>query len=150
VQCSFDLIFEIPCIAIVMEGTDSSYGSWLNGEHATVCIVAEPGAIPDDGNAGGYDFLICYDQSGLSFLGADGGPDGWEYFTYRTGPFGGNCSGACPDGYVRLISIAEMNNGTPVDPADFDLDGEVLACLEFNITSDRNFINMLARRLLLV
>jgi hypothetical protein len=141
VQCSFDLIFENPCIAIVKEGTDSSYGQWLNGEHATVCIVAEAGAIPDDGNAGGFDFLICYDQSGLSFLGADGGPDGWEYFTYRTGPFGGNCSGACPDGYVRLISIAEMNNGSPVDPADLDLDGEVLACLEFNITGDRNFIN---------
>jgi hypothetical protein len=74
-------------------------------------------------------------------LGADGGPDGWEYFTYRTGPFGGNCSGGCPDGYVRLVSIAEMNNGTPVDPADFDINGETLACLEFNITSDRNFIN---------
>jgi hypothetical protein len=141
VECSFDLIFENPCVAIVKEGTDSTYGQWLNGEHATVCIVAEPGAIPDDGNAGGFDFLICYDASGLSFLGADGGPDGWEYFTYRTGPFGGNCSGGCPDGYVRLISIAEMNNGTPVDPADFDLDGETLACLEFNITSDRNFIN---------
>jgi hypothetical protein len=111
----------------------------LNGEHATVCVVAEPGSIPAD--AGGFDFLICYDQSGLSFLGADGGPDGWEYFTYRTGPFGGNCTGACPDGYVRLVSIAEMNNGTPVDPADFDINGETLACLEFNITSDRNFIN---------
>jgi hypothetical protein len=140
VQCSFDLIFENPCIAIVKQGTDSSYACWLNGEHATVCIVAEPGSIPDDGRAGGYDFLVCYDQSGLSFLGADGGPDGWEYFTYRTGPFGGNCSGGCPDGYVRLISIAEMNNGNPIDPADFDLDGEVLACLEFNITADRNFI----------
>jgi hypothetical protein len=141
VNCSFDLIFENPCIAVVKQGTDSSYGCWLNGQQATVCIVAEPGAIPDDGNAGGFDFLICYDQSGLSFLGASGGPGGWEYFTYRTGPFGGNCSGGCPDGYVHLISIAEMNNGVEIDPADFDLDGEVLACLTFNVTSDRNFIN---------
>lgn len=139
IECSFDVIFENPCVAIVKEGTDSTYGQWLNGEHATVCVVAEGGAIP--GDAGGYDFLICYDLSGLSFLGADGGPEGWEYFTYRTGPFGGNCSGGCPDGYIRLVSIAEMNNGTPVDPADFNLDGKVLACMTFNITSDRNFIN---------
>lgn len=139
ITCQFDVIFENPCISIVKPGTDSNYACWLNGQQATVCIVAEGGAVP--GDAGGYDFLICYDQSGLSFLGASGGPEGWEYFTYRTGPFGGNCSGGCPDGYVRLVSIAEMNNGTPVDPADFNLDGKTLACMTFNVTSDRNFIN---------
>ncbi|HWO57110.1 MAG TPA: T9SS type A sorting domain-containing protein [bacterium] len=139
VDCSFDLIFENPCVAIVKQGTDSGYACWLNGEHATVCVVAEPGALP--GDAGGYDLLICYDQSGLSFLGATGGPQGWEYFTYRTGQFGGNCSGGCPDGYVRLVSIAEMNNGVEIDPSYFNLDGETLACLTFNVTSDRNFIN---------
>lgn len=139
IECSFDVIFENPCVAIVKEGTDSTYGQWLNGEHATVCVVAEGGAIP--GDAGGFDFLICYDLSGLSFLGAEGGPEGWEYFTYRTGPFGGNCSGGCPDGYIRLVAIAEMNNGVLVDPADFNLDGKTLACMTFNITSDRNFIN---------
>jgi len=139
ITCQFDVIFENPCVAIVKQGTDSSYGCWFNGQQATVCIVAEGGAIP--GDAGGFDFLICYDQSGLSFLGATGGPEGWEYFTYRTGPFGGNCGGGCPDGYIKLIAIAELNNGIPVDPADFNLDGKTLACMTFNVTSDRNFIN---------
>jgi len=139
VTCSFDVIFENPCIKIVKQGTDSAYGCWFNGTTATVCVVASAGAVPDD--AGGYDFLICYDQSGLSFLGASGGPEGWEYFTYRTGLFGGNCGGGCPDGYVRLVSIADMNNGNPVDPADLNLDDKVLACMSFYVTSDRNFIN---------
>jgi hypothetical protein len=138
-ECSFDLIFESPCISVVDAESREAYDCALNGEQATVCIVAEPGAIP--GLAGGFDFLICYDQSGLSFLGASGGPTGWEYFTYRTGMFGGNCGGACPDGYIRLVSIAEMNNGVLVDLANFDLDGKTLACMTFSVTSDRNFIN---------
>jgi hypothetical protein len=40
-----------------------------------------------------------------------------------------------------LVSIAEMNNGTPLDPANFNIDGDILACLTFFVTSDRNFIN---------
>jgi len=139
VQCSFDLIFVNPCVSVVDAESREAYDCALNGEQATVCIVAEPGAIP--GLAGGFDFLICYDQSGLSFLGASGGPTGWEYFTYRTGMFGGNCGGNCPDGFIRLVSIAEMNNGVLVDPANFNLDGKTLACMTFSVSSDRNFIN---------
>jgi len=135
---SFDYIFENPCVKVV-DDSGNAYGCALNGTLQTVCLVAEPGAIP--GDAGGYDFLICYDQSGLTFLGASGGPAGWEYFTYRTGMFGGNCSGGCPDGFVRLVAVADMNNGVAVDPVHFNLDGESLACMTFFVTSNRNFIN---------
>jgi hypothetical protein len=55
--------------------------------------------------------------------------------------FGGNCGGNCPDGFIRLVSIAEMNNGVLVDPANFNLDGKTLACMTFSVSSDRNFIN---------
>jgi hypothetical protein len=134
-----EINYETPCVSIV-DLSGNAYGCALNGTNVTVCVVAEAGSIPDD--AGGFDFLICYDQSGLTFLGATGGPEGWEYFTYRTGMFGGNCGGGCPDGFIRLISIAEMNNGTPVDPADFDINGKTLACMTFNVTSDRTFIDM--------
>jgi hypothetical protein len=143
VTCSLSLIFENPCISVSDEA-GNAYTEVLNGMNATICIVAEGGAVPDD--AGGFDFLICYDQSGLSFLGAsqpsaaNDGP-GWEYFTYRTGMFGGNCGGGCPDGFVRLVSIADMNNGVALDPALFNIDGDILACLTFFVTSDRNFIN---------
>jgi hypothetical protein len=139
VQCTFQLIFVNPCIRIVDSRDTSFYSCWLNGQQATVCVYAEGGSIP--GDAGGFDFLICYDQSGLSFLSASGGPEGWEYFTYRTGLFGGNCGGGCPDGYVHLLAIADMNNGNDVDPADFNINGKILACLTFYVTADRNFIN---------
>jgi hypothetical protein len=70
---------------------------------------------------GGFDFLVAYDASGLTFMGATLGPilDGcWEYFTYRYG-WDGNCSGPCPSGLLRVVGIADINNG-PNHP-DFDL-----------------------------
>ncbi|MEW6050611.1 MAG: T9SS type A sorting domain-containing protein [Candidatus Zixiibacteriota bacterium] len=65
---------------------------------------------------GGFDILIAYDNSVLSFqnasLGAAFGPSGcrWEYFTYRFGA-DGNCGGGCPSGLVHVFGIAESNNG---------------------------------------
>jgi hypothetical protein len=70
----------------------------------------------DPGNAmGGYDFLIEYDASVLSFSSADPGQlitdCGWEYFTYRHGAAGNCGANACPTGKVRIVAIAETNNG---------------------------------------
>lgn len=100
---------------------------------------------------GGYNLLIHYDASALSFvsakIGAPLGPcpngSGWEYFTYRFGD-DGNCGGPCPTGLLRIIALAETNNGTNhpgcgnplVDP--FDIYG-VIAELKFYVTNDRNF-----------
>jgi hypothetical protein len=145
VQCSFDVIFENPCIGVVDLESGDPYSWVLNGRNHTVGIKAAGGSVPG-GLAGGFDFLICYDASGLSFLGASqpGAPEGpgWEYFTYRTGMFGGNCGGSgCPDGYVRLFSIADMNDGIALDPANFNIDGDILAELTFFVTANRNFIN---------
>jgi hypothetical protein len=72
--------------------------------------------------------------------GAPEGP-GWEYFTYRTGILGGNCGSGCPDGYVRLLGLADMNDGNPLDPMYFNVDGDILAELTFYVTADRNYIN---------
>ncbi len=61
---------------------------------------------------GGFDFLIHYDASVLSFLGAS--PTGmliscdWEYFSYENAP--GAC-GDCPLGPVRVFALADYNNG---------------------------------------
>jgi len=93
---------------------------------------------------GGFDFLIAYDNSAISFfsadLGAATGPAGckWEYFTYRFGAFG-NCGGPCPSGYLRLVAIADVNNGAN-HPACYCVpDGGELAVLKFYVTNDRNF-----------
>jgi hypothetical protein len=65
---------------------------------------------------GGIDVLLCYDQTGLQFIGtmAMGDLADWEYFTYRTA-VDGNCgSSACPTGYIRLVAIADLDNGPTV------------------------------------
>ena len=166
IDCYFSLTFERPCIKIV--GADTldpacnlvKYSMTLSGRNKSLYVMADVDAVP--GNlAGGFDLLICYDASGLSFLNAsqpddvtvtDGYGDEcppllmtglpWEYFTYRTGLFGGNCGGGCPNGYIKLVSIAEMNNGVQLEyPADFNVVGTVWAVLNFYVTADRNYIN---------
>jgi hypothetical protein len=93
---------------------------------------------------GGFDFLVGYDASGLSFmsasLGAALGPDGlgWEYFTYRYGAFG-NCGGPCPSGYLRVVAIADQNNGAN-HPNGFNVPNcGVLAVLKFYVTNDATY-----------
>jgi hypothetical protein len=104
----------------------------------------------------GYDLLIYYDASALSFVSATIGPtfaacpngSGWEYFTYRFGA-NGNCGGPCPSGLLRLVALAETNNG-PNHPGCPDPLGNltkdpyvvantVLANLKFYVTNDRNY-----------
>jgi hypothetical protein len=93
---------------------------------------------------GGYDMLIAYDASALIFIKATEGDlhidCEWEYFTYRYGPFG-NCGNQCPSGMVRVIGMAELNNG-PFHPICFRLDPVAyggcysLFFLHFVVTND--------------
>jgi hypothetical protein len=91
---------------------------------------------------GGFDFLITYDASVLSLVDAEAGAlleaCGWEYFTYRHG-YDGNCGTGCPSGAVRLVALAETNNG-PFHPTCFDTDdGDQLAVLNFYVVNDHNY-----------
>jgi hypothetical protein len=92
------------------------------------------------GFIGGFDLLLAYDASALSFRTAVKGAlleeFGWEYFTYRYGPQG-NCGNACPSGMVRLVGLAETNNGAN-HPDTINHPGE-LAVLTFHVTNDANF-----------
>jgi hypothetical protein len=92
---------------------------------------------------GGFDFLISYDASALTFMGANTDLSalyndcGWEYFEYRFGPFG-NCGNGCPSGQVRVIGMAETNNG-PVHPTCFKVDEDgVVFTMKFLVSNDRN------------
>jgi hypothetical protein len=98
-------------------------------------------------NMGGYDFLIGYDAPSLTFVSAEPGQllvdCGWEYFTYRYGPEG-NCGDACPSGMLRIIAMAETNNG-PNHPDCFNsAAGTELAVLKFFVSNDRTFECMYA------
>jgi hypothetical protein len=115
-----------------------NYATSLGGREKTLCVWADPEqTVP--GGVGGFDFVICYDPSALTFLNAVRGQDlhpDWEYFTWRTGMFGGNCSGGCPDGFIRVLGIADMDNGIAPDPGTFELNGCIIE-LTFYVTPDQ-------------
>lgn len=91
---------------------------------------------------GGFDFLIAYDAGALNprivTPGALFESCGWEYFTYRNAA-NGNCSGSCPTGLLRIVGLADMNNGA-YHPGCY-LNDQIgsLADIEFLVTSDRTF-----------
>jgi hypothetical protein len=146
--CCFHIQFESPYFVCFSEPTPEEkyavgpipYVHTLGGRNAEICVWVDPATGSSKG-VGGFDFLICYDNSILTFIEATRGEDlhpDWEYFTWRTGMFGGNCGGACPNGFVRLVGITDMNNGIAPDPAAFTLKGNVV-CLTFFVTGDVNF-----------
>ncbi len=105
----------------------------LQGHYATLDIVKNLGSEL----MGGYDFLIGYDPSAISFVSAElGDMLDWEYFTYRYN-YNGNCGNGCPSGLLRIVAIADINDG-PNHPNDFTLPtGDAFASLTFLITNDR-------------
>ncbi len=119
------------CIVVEIEETQC----YNLGSNAVVDINYQ-GSV----GIGGYDLLIKYDVSAFSFISANIGADinGWEYFTYRLGPFS-NCSGSCPDGLVRLTAIADANNGANHPPVSQLTPSGVIGQLRLRVTSDNNF-----------
>ena len=88
---------------------------------------------------GGYNLLVAYDQSALTVINVVPGAAfvncGWEYFNFRFGT-DGNCGG-CPSGLLRIVAIAETNNGAN-HPGCY-LNGVIgsLADIEFLVSDDR-------------
>ncbi len=127
----------LPTADIVIEKTHDTY----QGEYEYVSIFIDWAPTFE---MGGFDFLIAYDQSAINAINVTPGQlledCGWEYFEYRFGPFG-NCGNACPSGMMRIVAIAEYNNGLN-HPACFgppDTDPYELAEIMFLVTNDRTF-----------
>ncbi len=122
---------------VQIESTEAT----LQGMHELVDVTMNRNPF----QSGGWDLLIAYDASALNFQAAIPGAlhteCGWEYFNYRYGPFG-NCDTLCPSGMLRVISIAETNNG-PYHPdmqccASLAAAGPyVLFTLDFLVSNDR-------------
>lgn len=127
------------CIHVEIEKTHNA----LQGQHETVNVFMNGSGKP----LGGFDFLIAYDPTALTAMGVTPGPlfeqCGWEYFTYRFGA-DGNCNGACPSGLIRIVGMAETNNGA-YHPGCY-LDGLVgsLAEIDFLVSNDRTLECMYA------
>ena len=125
----------IPTVRVTIEKTHMT----LQGHYEEVSIYLDNSIDPGN-EMGGFNFLIQYDASALSFSSAVAGAMldecGWEYFTYRYG-VNGNCgAGACPSGVLRLVAIAEYNNGEN-HPSCFLGTSDELAVLSFLVTNDR-------------
>ncbi|MEA1981020.1 MAG: T9SS type A sorting domain-containing protein [candidate division Zixibacteria bacterium] len=125
----------IPTIRVTIEKTHMT----IQGQYEEVGIFLD-NTIDPANEMGGFNFLIQYDASALAFASATAGAMldecGWEYFTYRYG-VNGNCGpGACPSGVLRLVAIAEYNNGEN-HPTCFLGTSDELATLSFFVTDDR-------------
>jgi hypothetical protein len=104
------------------------------GVNATIALKVET-----HNSIAGFDLLLAYDASAIIFLNAQIGPaiSGWEYFTYRYGAQG-NCEGSCPSGMVRVVAIADINNG-PAHPPTDQLDPQgIIGSLNFRVMNDAN------------
>jgi len=118
---------------IRIEKTHDTY----QGHYEYVSITIEDTEL----EMGGFDFLIGYDAAALAFAEAVPGqllePCEWEYFTYRHG-FSGNCGDACPSGLMRIIAMAETNDG-PNHPSCYgppDTDPHELVKMKFLVSND--------------
>ena len=81
----------------------------IPGQMAEIDITLD--SFSAEQGVGGFDLLIGYDSAALAFSEALPGSlydsCGWEYFTYH---LAGPCDN-CPSGLVRMIGLAETNNG---------------------------------------
>ncbi len=91
---------------------------------------------------GGFDLLLEYDPTPLAFLGADPGlvydDCEWEYFTYRVGSDAECGRSPCAAGFVRLVGIADINDG-PHHPTCHGEPASELARLHFRATNDQTY-----------
>ncbi|MEA3296334.1 MAG: T9SS type A sorting domain-containing protein [candidate division Zixibacteria bacterium] len=91
---------------------------------------------------GAYDILLAYDITALTVQSVTPGDllldCGWEYFNYRYG-VDGNCEPpGCPSGILRIVAMAETNNGAN-HPGCYleDMIGSI-ADINFMVSDDRN------------
>jgi hypothetical protein len=127
----------IPTIRAHIEKTHNT----LQGQLVQVCIYLDDSIDPPN-EMGGYDLLIAYDRSGLNFNSAAPGAlldsCDWEYFTYRTWFWPSYEPHFFWGGIVRLVAIADMNDGNN-HPDCFAPGPAELACLTFLVTDNRLF-----------
>jgi len=140
-----DIFFEVAAGSLYGIRIEKTEGT-LQGQFEKVDVILESiNTDPVVGGLGGFDLLIGYDNSALSLQSVDILTSGlyntckWEYFTYRFGA-NGNCGNACPSGLVRVVGLAESNNGAahPIcDPKYVPTLPTVMFSMNFLVSNDR-------------
>jgi hypothetical protein len=88
---------------------------------------------------GGFDVLLSYDASVLSYQSATIAGStilGWEYFAVRLNSAA--CGSSCPSGLVRFIGIADVNNGNNHPPVGTLTPDGLFVTVQFLIANDQN------------
>jgi hypothetical protein len=88
---------------------------------------------------GGFDLLIGFDVSALSFQFATmegGDAEAWEYFTWNLDDE--SCGSACPSGIIRFVGIADRNNGGAHPPDSALTPNGTLFSIEYQVANDQN------------
>ncbi len=88
---------------------------------------------------GGFDLLMSFDASVMAFSSASINSTAiteWEYFTYHLGNAG--CGSACPSGLIRLVAIADVNNGAHHPPVSSLSPNGILVYMQYLISNDQN------------
>ncbi|MFH2035502.1 MAG: FlgD immunoglobulin-like domain containing protein, partial [Candidatus Zixiibacteriota bacterium] len=119
------------CVNVAIE-TDSSVAV---GTRVPVYLNVET-----NDQVGGFDFLIGYDVTVMTFIEIIKGSaiSNWEYFTYRIGN-SEDCSGSsCPSGILRIVGIADANNGPYHPPVEQLMPQGTLAKITMQVVNDQN------------
>jgi len=134
---NFDVTVGAPFIIRIEKDEGQTGVGALQGQYTNVDVTIENSASA----LGGFNFLFAYDNSVLSFSSVDLTGSvlyedcEWEYMTFRTGA-DGNCSGGCPSGLIRVVGIAETNDGPNHPVADCNPTG-LMFSLTFLVSNDR-------------
>jgi hypothetical protein len=132
---TFHVISELP-FEIAIQKVERQ----VQGRHGYINVIKQEGSE----EMWGFDFLIGYDQSALALMGVIPGPIftipgayEWEYITWRYN-WNGNCGNGCPSGVVRVVGMADKNDGTHHPKLLLIPNGTVLFTLDFLVSNDRN------------
>ncbi|MCH7947132.1 MAG: T9SS type A sorting domain-containing protein, partial [candidate division Zixibacteria bacterium] len=88
---------------------------------------------------GGFDLLVSYDATVMSFSNAtkEGTEiESWEFFTYRLNS--SSCGSACPSGTIRFIGIADINNGAAHPPDEALSPNGRFIKITFQVSNNQN------------
>jgi len=127
------------CPYVEINGMDSYPGGFV-----TLEVKIKQGASPI--TVSGFDFLIGYYQQVLTLADVEEGYElkncGWEYFTYRTSTNSG-CVDSCPSGLIRLVAVADINNGSshPTCFPDRPSFYIALAHLTFQVAASADYVS---------
>jgi hypothetical protein len=131
-----------PCLELQIAKIENVYqGSDVEVPIDNISQFVDSTTLPNPSGIGGFSFLLSYDCACLQFLGARKGQmledQGWEFFTYRYGAIGnGNCGTGCPSCLIRIVAIADVNNGANHPNLSRNNQGQ-WAVLKFRVTNDR-------------